>query len=146
MLIGSVICNYWRKLWGYKKALAVAGILLAAFLITAHWALLSSPAEKPTISTYLFALVIFVCSYFGRSRFPRWKQLAFLSNISYPLYLIHGVNGYILLTVFYPYLPVPWLDNVVVFSILIGAAWLIHRFIEIPSHKFGQRLGTKLSQ
>jgi peptidoglycan/LPS O-acetylase OafA/YrhL len=59
--------------------------------------------------------------------------LTFLGDISYPLYLIHQVVGTQLMSEAHLHGIPPWLTLPAVVLILVAAAYLIHRLVEIPA-------------
>lgn len=46
---------------------------------------------------YLLAMVMFAMAYRFRKNFPRWRFLSHLSDISYPLYVVHALFGYVVI-------------------------------------------------
>lgn len=77
---------------------------------------------------------------------PLIKILIFLASISYPLYLIHQMVGFTILR---------WLLNlgitseiliIVPIAISIAIAFLIHRFVELPSSDYGKNVFRKITQ
>ena len=63
-----------------------------------------------------------------------WAWLTAAGALTYPLYLVHEYVGWALIGVLHPYLGV-WPTLAVVTAFVLGLAWLIHRFVEKPTHK-----------
>ena len=79
------------------------------------------------------------------SIFKSNRATNFFSDISYPLYIIHGVAGYmglrLLLEIGFPI----WIAMVLVVSIIFGLSWLLHIWIELPSRRLGKYLDGQSS-
>ncbi len=45
------------------------------------------------------ALGVFAALYWARDRLPEWRVLEWLGDITYPLYMVHALNGYLILRV-----------------------------------------------
>jgi peptidoglycan/LPS O-acetylase OafA/YrhL len=68
-----------------------------------------------------------------------------MAAISYPLYVVHAVLGYFLLSLLAAHGVPPWLDLLIVTAVAIGCAWLIHVTVETPTHQVGKRWARRLS-
>jgi peptidoglycan/LPS O-acetylase OafA/YrhL len=87
-----------------------------------------------------YALLIFSTSYIFREKFRYNRVLGFIAKISYPFYIIHSISGYIIMSIL--------LDNgflaiyiiPITLIILILVAYIIHKYIEMPSQKFGKKV------
>jgi peptidoglycan/LPS O-acetylase OafA/YrhL len=96
--------------------------------------------------SYGAALACFALAYAGPQGWARNRLLRFLADISYPLYVVHAIAGFVLLRIL--------LDRgtpaaAAIAAVLLGAlalAWLIHRFVEAPTHRLGRRLAYRLSR
>jgi peptidoglycan/LPS O-acetylase OafA/YrhL len=92
------------------------------------------------IWSYGAALAVF-CAAAGLSdRWPRSRLLSFSADISYPLYVVHGVAGYVALRILLDLGVEAWLSVAFVTAAAIGLAWAVHVWIEAPTHRLGQRL------
>ena len=69
----------------------------------------------------------------------------FFADISYPLYVVHGVPGYVLLLVLLNDGWPPAAAILLVTSASIAIAYAVHRLIEGPTHRIGKRLGGHVS-
>lgn len=81
------------------------------------------------------------------ARVPGAARIAFLGALTYPLYLVHENIGYALLTLGNARLGLNrWLVLAVVGTVVLGLAWVLHRFVEVPgSRRVGglvRRLGA----
>lgn len=82
------------------------------------------------VSAFIAVFYLFV---FGRLAWTNWQPLVFLGNISYPLYLVHGTLGYVVIH-FLANLKAPfWLLILVPTMASIAVATVVHFYLERPS-------------
>ncbi len=121
----------------------VIGILFIMFCIA--WR--SGPYSENLILawSYAFALLTFMLA----SSFPHFFKanpvVNFLADVSYPLYVIHSIAGYVALRVMLDMNFKVWTALTLVFIASLLLSWFLHRFIERPTQKFGKKLAEKLS-
>ena len=134
MFLGTCFYNLQHRHWSSGKALALGAVLGGCSIINfGQVQLLVGLAPRYFLASYGFALVIFALAYAFQHRIPYSRCLNLLAEISYPLYVVHGVSGYVLLTVLVEagcraYLAIP--ATMVVF---LGVAYLLHIGVEKPS-------------
>jgi len=117
-------------------------ILLLAALFGLSWTLGPRHVEAVAIiQNYYFALGLFAVAYVARGYFRRIRLLDFFADISYPLYLIHSLFGYVAMK----WMMRHGLDYAVALALTLVAvsalAYLIHRVVELPSARFGKLIG-----
>lgn len=79
-----------------------------------------------------------------RIRYNRLFQ--FFGDISYPLYVVHGVNGYILMSVLDMVGVDPYVSVAVTMGLSILLAYVLHRLVELPSNMFGKKVAKKIGK
>lgn len=129
-----------------KIALTTAAVAILGyyglFAAANIWGAAQAKAELPV---YAAALATFIVSMIAQDWFrPHWI-FRFLSDISYPLYVVHGVVGFMLLTAM---TRAGWdadLATATTVAVAVLLAYAIHRFVEAPSHRRGQELARRLS-
>ncbi|TPN58834.1 acyltransferase [Mesorhizobium sp. B1-1-9] len=94
--------------------------------------------------TYGFAVLTFAFAASFPQLFQRTRVADFFADISYPLYVVHGVAGYAALRVLLDLGVKAWISLIIVTAAAIGIAWVLHVAIEMPSHDFGKRLAARL--
>jgi len=94
---------------------------------------------------YGFAVLVFGIAATCPKLFRASRIGDFFADISYPLYAIHGVAGYVALRLLIEMDVPAWLSLVVVTCTAIAFARVIHVLIEVPSHNLGRHLGKHLS-
>jgi len=143
MFIGTCFYNLYRGYWSARKFALTAMLLYGGFILSV------GASENQSIGTFLLvnytlALLVFALVYGLRARLRYSRVLDFLANISYPLYVVHAVVGYVLLTVLYGILPNPLIDSALTFALILPIAYLLHRFVELPSNRLGRRAAGRL--
>ena len=126
-----------------KWSLLLVPVLTAGFLwLSATSIYVTAIANR---LTYLVSIAVFlVISKYG-NRLKRTRITSFMADISYPLYVVHGVLGYAVLYALternaHASIAVPGVTFLAVF-----VAFLIHRLIEMPTHVIGQKLARRLA-
>ena len=87
-------------------------------------------------SWLMISILIFSFGYVINEKINEHKFTGFMADISYPLYLCHSYVGYFIMGVLMSFSVLP--KSVVMFipfPISILVAWLVHKYIEIPTNK-----------
>ncbi len=139
MFIGTCFYNLHTKHWTFSRFLVTAAVLFTFFYIAVSF----SPVQalvSPIHYNYFYALVLFSLCYRFKDKIPYSRVLDFLSNISYPIYIVHGATGYILLTVFVTHNVHFYVSLVAVAALIIIESYILHRFVELPSNRLGKQI------
>jgi peptidoglycan/LPS O-acetylase OafA/YrhL len=91
---------------------------------------------------YIYALILFSVCYLLRNRFKENRIMDFLANISFPLYLVHSMIGYVAMPIL--------IDQGVSFTfawmislcMTVLVAFLVHRYVEVPVNNFGKKVSS----
>lgn len=146
MFLGTCFANLQHRRWSLEKSLAVGGALAGCAAINfEHVQLLVGLLPRYFYASYGLALAIFTLAYAFQNRIPYSRVLNGLAEISYPLYVIHGVCGYVLLTVL---MEAGWpASPAIAFTVLLAlvAATGLHFAVERPSLRFAKWLLRKPS-
>jgi peptidoglycan/LPS O-acetylase OafA/YrhL len=96
----------------------------------------------PLAKNYIYALIIFSACYLLRNRFRNNKVLDFLADISFPLYLVHSMIGYVTM----PILINEGISFTFAWMISLGltllVAYLVHKCVELPVNAFGKKISN----
>lgn len=144
MLIGTVFHYRMTGLIGAGRAVGAGAVLLGLFALC--WREGPSQDLFPSVTAnYVYGLAIFGAAYAARDWFRPVRWLDFLADVSFPLYLIHSVLGYSVMTftvrvLGFSYMPALAAALVVAISL----AWAMHRIVERPSLAFGKRMAGRL--
>jgi peptidoglycan/LPS O-acetylase OafA/YrhL len=133
-----------RGTTGRRTAAAWAVAAYGAFL----WLLWLDPAagalESAAVS-YAVAVVVFVVAMAERERIVSRGLLARLADISYPLYVLHAVPGYAIMRLALSRGLPPWVCVSVAWGWALGAATVVHVWVERPTHAWGRALAARWS-
>jgi peptidoglycan/LPS O-acetylase OafA/YrhL len=143
MFIGVMFHYIYQKKIGLRKGYICIGGLFILFCL--DWFIGPSSITFRLVWNYAFALLTFVFAYTFPSLFRANRVTNFLADISYPLYVIHGVAGYVVLRVMLDRGVKAWVALCVVTGAAFLLAWLIHITIERPCRVFGKKIGTQLT-
>lgn len=154
MFIGTMLYFYYSVKINRIEMLASVFALSFLFIVE---------AEGPTFSNgpigyiipYFEALGIFIiCMIFSKhgSTFPKnfitiktESLLSFFADISYPLYIVHGVTNYVFMRILLDmgFSPFVVIGIAVLDSIIL--AFLLHVFVEVPTNEYGKKLAKKVN-
>jgi peptidoglycan/LPS O-acetylase OafA/YrhL len=93
--------------------------------------------------SYLAALGVFVIAMALQNRSFDGPVLRYLARISYPLYVVHGMAGYVLLYGLMRAGANAWVATALVLALVFGVSDLLHRLVEGPSHRLAQRVSRR---
>jgi peptidoglycan/LPS O-acetylase OafA/YrhL len=139
MLIGTLFHMHLTGRIGKTELIASSTAIMCAVFY--FWNLTPWPnSRQPLALHYLAAVLIFSGCYFARQNFKPSRVLDFFADISYPLYLVHSVAGFGVISVmlnegFGKLAAISTATATALF-----AAYLIHKAIELPSNEYGKSL------
>jgi peptidoglycan/LPS O-acetylase OafA/YrhL len=135
--IGVALClmrRYGPTLWLW--ALVIGGWLLALPRMAARVADLRPGFAVPAApALILLTLAVAVLTAIALGGTDRWNvpALATAGALTYPFYLLHQRIGYSLLRNAHQHTGLPaWLLITATVALLLGVAWLVHRYVERP--------------
>jgi peptidoglycan/LPS O-acetylase OafA/YrhL len=99
MLIGTIFNLLYRGMVSPKVFILSVVVLFGALAV--QWPLGNlAGAFLPGITSYAIALAFFAAAYFGRRFFVNTpSSIRWFADVSYPLYVIHGAAGYVIMRV-----------------------------------------------
>lgn len=134
----------------YRGHLELAPLLFIVaalfFLFAGAWQIGRLRGISIQLWSYAAALVLFGLAYAGPQGWARNRVLGALADISYPLYVIHTVGGFVLLRILLERGLPAWLAVPAVILAALALSWVIHRWIEAPTHRLGRALARRLSR
>ena len=142
LLLTGVLFNY-----HVRGRLGTAGLVggVAAFAVMmafAWWFSVLRAQFNSVLINYGYALVLFGAAYALRGFVRRNRVLDGLAAVSYPLYCVHAVLGYVVMKALMLGAHLPYalaLPGAVLCA--VGVAAVLHRAIERPSIGWGRALG-----
>ena len=139
ILVGLAFNHVFHGRWSGRRAAAGGAGLMACFAL-ALWRGPVAPQAAVYLTSSAVALAAFGGLYAGRRRLPQWRPLDALSNISYPLYLLHAVCGYVVMRVVFVRTGNYYLAAGVALAGAVAVAAAVHAVVERPSIALGRRL------
>jgi len=139
LLHGSLAYFLWKK----RISPALFGLLgLATYLLSIYgiMTILTDfyAASNSYSINFLYAYAIFGVSLLLNDHVKLGRITAFLANISYSLYLVHGTVGFYVLAKLTPHVNYA-VALVVATAVALGTAYLSWRFVEVPSQSLTRR-------
>jgi len=139
MFIGTGFYHHYTGVYGFRKLMAYVATLLILFLLC--WPRTIWSEQIPNVpQNYIYGLIVFGVSYMCRSFFRPIAPLDFLANISYSIYVLHSIIGYLSLRVLMDRglsYKVALIFTVVFVLVL---AYALNRFVEKPTMHLGKNL------
>lgn len=169
MFIGVVFHLHYRKKFNLITAVFTIGYLLTVFLMQA-WNNPSTSNISQTITiNYSLAFIVFSLGYILnrtnisalllknetiRFSYSLLKPVINISNyiinkladISYPLYVVHAIFGFVYLRICLDNTHNPYFSILSCLFFVFLLAFILHKFIELPSNSFGKKIANKLSK
>lgn len=143
ILLGVVVHWFYRRRWGGPESLAIGAAIIALHVVASF----NGPANGVAgiyIRSAVIAVMVFGGLYLARDRLPYSVWVDRLSNISYPLYLLHAVNGYVLIRALFLLTGNYYVAVVGSVAVIVAAATAVHRWVEAPTNEFGRRVARRL--
>lgn len=152
MFIGTMLYFHYS---GRISLFAAAGsilLLTLMFILAGYEGTAFAPLPWAYLTPYLTGLGLFVfIMLIDKKALSLSKNfvvtkiesvLSFFADISYPLYIVHGVTNYVIMRILLDWglSPIYVLSLAVADSIII--AYILHRIIEIPSNAFGKQIAS----
>lgn len=142
MFIGVALNYLFRGIISAEKAFLLSATLFAMFCI--DWQTGQSSYPFYNAWSYGFAVLTFIFAYNYPVIFKSNKVFDFLADISYPLYVMHGLAGYSALRILLDAGMNHWIALFLVSFAAIYFSWLIHKYIERPTRDLGRRISTRM--
>lgn len=145
MLVGTAYHYLYRGRIGAGHTLGLVAGLYAASVVAGFSGY--ARGNAPTIAcSQGAALVLFSACYALRDRFKGGGVSGWLADVSYPLYAVHGVAGYVLMNLLIRRVGLGAEATLAIASVAaVLLAWGIHHTVERPTHRLATRVARALS-
>ena len=121
----------------------VAWMATLGLLVCLIWSNSPYKASFPIAWNYAIAVCLFGWAMSYPNLLRSNRLLDAIAAISYPLYVVHGVAGYVLMRSFLSMGMAPWLNILLTACAATAVAYLLHVIVEVPTQKLGKRLGRR---
>lgn len=143
--IGVVFYAHWSGRLATGPAIACALALFALYAISFPFSGLFGRRMPSAIGTYFLALAIFAACYVLQGRIRSAPWIDFIARISYPLYALHMLVGFVTLRLL-EYLGAPYLLSLsLTLAFVLALASALTTFVEQPGVRIGKRLVASIS-
>ncbi|MEB2847102.1 acyltransferase family protein [Rhizobiales bacterium RZME27] len=103
-------------------------------------------SEFASFINYAIAILIFALAFRYRRSFRAGALTGFLADISYPLYVVHSIAGYVLMRALVDVgMPAMLATGSTVLASIL-CAWLIHIAVEKPARDYGKHLAKTMTR
>lgn len=131
MFIGVVFHYLHRQLINVTTATIAITILALMFLALLRYG--PDKAGSVLLPAYTAGFVVFTFAYRAPQFFRSNRVVKFFADISYPLYVVHGIFGYVLMRILLEFGTPVLVVLPAAIAFALGLAWLLHITIEKPS-------------
>lgn len=139
MFIGVLFHYQYQRKISTGISYAVVATLFGLFCLQVWQAPYFHFITSDSILSYALALLTFGFAYVFPKYFKTNPVVDFFADISYPLYVVHSVVGYVGLRILLDQGMGSGLALLAVFTLSVGLAWGLHWFVELPSQRWGKR-------
>ncbi|TGB68472.1 hypothetical protein CQB02_04495 [Escherichia coli] len=129
MTIGTNLYLLYAGTISKKKAIMWIWLSLASFIYIC-------PSDAKL--GYLIAFLVFVSCYIGRDNFTGSIVTSFFAKISYPMYVVHALFGYVTMWYMINVGLNEYIALLIQITLTISLSYFIHLYIEIPSQNYGK--------
>jgi len=137
-------CLFYYVLYGELDARSAIGYGALIFgLFVAIGAMHETQVFGPLVKNYTYALILFAGCYWLRERFRSNRLLDFLADISFPLYLVHSMIGYVVMPILIDRGMSYTLACVVCVGLAVLVASLVHVYVELPANALGRHVSKR---
>lgn len=145
ILLGVCWHHAFTREWSTRTSVLVALWIGLLWLLCLHAGPLAGSEGLMRVSGAA-ALVVFAAAYHWRDALPSSRAVNGLANISYPLYLLHAIIGYVLLSSLVAWTGSFYLSLAVTLVAVLALAAVVHKLLEAPSITLGRRIGHRLDE
>lgn len=145
ILVGVVFHQHYRRLWPTRDCLAIGGGLVVLYYVCLKNGPFPGNQSAVFFACCFAALVVFFTLYAARDWIPYSKVADGLAEISYPLYLLHTVIGWVMLSALTRATGKFYVALAITFPTVFVLATIVHFVMERPSMELGRRLANRPS-
>ena len=145
MLVGTTFFAAYRQTLRPATAALTIAALVGLFLIGWRYSIFVSLFPATPLA-YLAALAVFAVAFLSREKLRHGPVTRALSAISYPLYVVHPLIGYVAIRILTDRgLPLA-AATMLALALVVALATLLHVWIEKPTMTLGKSLAGRLTR
>jgi peptidoglycan/LPS O-acetylase OafA/YrhL len=138
-LLGTVFYQYFCGRWTRKESIVTGGFCLFCFWMSLE----ESALAGANLRSYLVGAALFGATFLLRDRIQCKHAIAFISTISFSIYIVHGLNGYYLLSILDHYGINPYISLCITTGTALLLACGLYRFVEKPGAQLLKKIYRK---
>jgi len=133
MLIGTAFNFHLRKHLDTPALFGVVAVLCIVSVGAMAWT-----QGQIIMGSYATAVGVFTVAYLARNLIPNLWVLRSLAAVSYPLYVVHGIMGYVAMRIKLDHSIPPNVAVLVAFIVALAVSYALHIAIEVPTQRLGK--------
>ncbi|MBR0913133.1 acyltransferase family protein [Bradyrhizobium japonicum] len=133
MFVGTAVNFHLRKHAGSLEIVGVIAAIGAAGIGAVWW----TQGQIIAVS-YVIAAGAFIAAYIARKQIPDLWVMRSLAAISYPLYVVHAIMGYVAMRIMLDYSVPPDIAVLGAFILALAVSVALHVTIELPTQRLGK--------
>lgn len=141
MFIGVALNYRFRRMISLRTCILCVISIFALFAAT--WSIGRPSSAFGSLWYYAGATILFAAASTRPNWFKSNRLFGFFARISYPLYVVHGIGGYVAMRIAIDHGWAAWQALTLATASAIFIAWLIHVAVEAPSQRLGKSLAAR---
>jgi peptidoglycan/LPS O-acetylase OafA/YrhL len=133
MFIGTAFNFHLRK---HVDTPALFGVVAALCIVSIST--VGRTQGQIIMVSYVMAAGMFTAAYVVRNLIPDLWVLRSLAAVSYPLYVVHGIMGYVAMRIMLDHSIPPNVAILVAFVLALAVSYALHTAIEVPTQRLGK--------
>jgi peptidoglycan/LPS O-acetylase OafA/YrhL len=139
MFVGTGFYHHYTGTYTTRQLVQYAAILVILFMMC--WQHTSWVNQIPDVpQNYLYGLILFSVSYAFRRFFRPIPPIDFLANISYSVYVLHSIIGYLSIRILMDQGVIYPIAGLITLVFVLVLAYALHVLVEKPTMHLGKRL------
>jgi peptidoglycan/LPS O-acetylase OafA/YrhL len=133
MFIGTAFNFHLRKQVDTPALFGVVAALCVVSVGAMGWT-----QGQVVMGSYATAAAMFIAAYAARNVILDLRVLRSLAAVSYPLYVVHGIMGYVAMRIMLDHSIPPSAAVLAAFILALAVSYVLHIAIEVPTQRLGK--------
>lgn len=139
IFVGICFFNRIKKNWSSKGFFIMLGSVYVEFIVSVNFGPCSVIKWTYIVSNTL-AIFLFSVAYILKNKIKYNKTIDRVSNVSYPLYVVHAVSGYTTESIVYNMTHNPYISIISACGVAVSLALILHYSVELPTNNLGKKI------